>query len=482
MTIIRRCSYPMLTFLLLVSMLLPAPAQAGQPNNWQPPYSPTLRVYGLDGRDEGPGDLSAAEPGGPLPEDPPYTDPDSIFDPTGTQAPRKDSVTWNPLWMYENETFDENQALGLYQQLYADGNNISEKVWFRHWYEPLHTDKDAITYPSIMEEFTYMLMEGKPLADVPQPVAGPAGRTQFVFPVGIHAPYLNDPFGYGLTTLDADADCRPDIVEIDSEQTLAAKTGVSVDFDAAGVAPLDPDGPPFIGDEVVVFSLAPRSIKIGRTLQFLDHMIQLETVSDSSATLRMWYTGDLLPVDMGMHTAGLTELWTFGTRLPGVQVTASSTAVAGPFFLQVTDLDFAAGTAQLRIGRALGRTYANIGAEGPGALLKRFYVDGHEYNVVAIGTNGSDNFRFITIRTPVPKRPVTLKQHSVHLQHYGVWSWLSVMPPYNYEHFVVKDVQKEQTGRVIGPLLGPLAPILQNKGPDSLPGRVSASARRRSSL
>ena len=132
------------------------------------PSIPTLRVYGGHGGSAG--DLDAHDPRSNLrPEDPPYTGADglnSIFDPEGPQAPRMDSVTWNPAWMYEYETCDENQYQGLYHQFYSDDANISEKAWFRMWYEPMHQGITVTiggvlttTYPAIMQEFTYALME-----------------------------------------------------------------------------------------------------------------------------------------------------------------------------------------------------------------------------------------------------------------------------------------------------------------------------------
>ncbi len=304
---------------------------------------PTLRVYGNNG--EGAGDPKVRV------EDPPYSDLASIFDPTGPQAPRKDSVTWNPVWMYEDETLDESQVLGLYRQLYADGINASEKVWFRMWYEPDHKDKD-VNYPAIMEEFTYVLMEADRLANVPDPISGPAGRTQFVFPIGISEKYLYDPYGYSLTTLDADFDCVPDIVEVDSEKTLTDKTGVAGDFSANGqLDSLDPDMTPLTGDELVILSITPKELTAGRRVQFLDHVVEVMDVTSSGVTVRIWYTGDLQPRDLGFQNLGIAELRTYRTRLPGVQAPAPSGVNLGPFFIQVTKVDMEDGVAQIRVGR-----------------------------------------------------------------------------------------------------------------------------------
>ncbi|HUT16283.1 MAG TPA: hypothetical protein VMY98_08575, partial [Anaerolineae bacterium] len=224
----------------------------------------TLRVYGRG--HEGAGNPDADDPVLDTdPEDPPYTEHMPIFNPQMEQAPRKDSITWNPLFMSEFETFDENRAYGLYNQIFAGPTNATEKVWFRTWYEPWHWDKDLNAndeldidpeteepyapgerdewYPAVMQEFTYMLMEADLLANKPEPLAGQVGRTSFVFPVGMREEDLFAPdgsvdgtspnarYGYGLTSLDGDFDGVPDIVYVESELTLFDKTRVAADFD-----------------------------------------------------------------------------------------------------------------------------------------------------------------------------------------------------------------------------------------------------------
>ena len=57
---------------------------------------------------------------------------------------------------------------------------------------------------------------------------------------------------------------------------------------------------------------------------------------------------------------------------------------------------------------------------------------------------------------------MTIKQHSVRLQNYGFFDWLSVMPPFNYEHYIINDVQTTHTGRLMGDAFGLVPPILQN--------------------
>ncbi len=497
----------------------------------------TLRVYGQD--HEGAGDLGARDPVvGRVPEDLPYTDPLDIFNPQRPQAPRKDSVTWNPVWMSEQETRDENWDKGLYRRLFVTGGiNASEKVWFREWYEPQHWDKDLNAngeldrdaagnpiidewYPAIMQEFTYLLMELKPLVNKPEPTWGQAGFTSFVFPIGMRQADLWHPKGYGLTNLDANFDGEPDIVHVESELSLLEKIYVAIDFDGDRlIDTLDSDATQLNGNELAVFTTdSALAVDVGDYVQFLDHLVRLEGVFDDSALLRVWYTGDLNPRDLGSVLLYMGDVALAGTQGPAQLITAvrnggpgtnmcDGRPPTGPFFARLTSVDTLEESARLMLGRALGATHSAMedGAyqldlrPGDPWFLKRFYVDGHEYNVVAIKTrNGTastyptdcdlddDNngfvdylpsldpteFQFITIRTPVPKVPVRIEQHSVNLQGYGPGDPLSVMPPFNHEHHVLLDVQKllafdASLGSVdfIGKLVGPVAPILQENGP-----------------
>ena len=462
----------------------------------------TLRVYGRDS--EGAGNFVVDDPETDItPEDAPYTDLGSIFDPQGTQAPRKDFITWNPIWISEQHTPDENQA--LYQQIYVNGINGAEKVNF---------------FPALMQEFTYQLTDlayvpGASPGRLPLPAIGQAGSTQFVFPMAMRYGDLfdangnvdntsgNAQYGYGLTSLDANFDGMPDIVQVHSERSLASLMGLAagtwLDFDGDEVFDyLDTDATPLSGDELVILALNPVRLDIGESVQFLDYLVTLEGVGDADATLAVRYVGDRVPdVPAHSHTipvGGMRFIDRHGSTTPapngGDAVVATPVS---PFFVHLTTVDTGGNAAAVRIGRGLGAPFSamesapNVPDLEPGDpwFLKRIYVDGHEYDVVAIGTQGQEGFQFITIRTPVPKEPVYIAQHSVELQGYYYEEWLSVMPPYNHEHFIFTDIQAltrfpdeespPNTGTVpeeveptidfVGRLVGPVAPILQRNGP-----------------
>ncbi len=506
------------------------------------------------------GDPDAVDPcTGLCPEDPPYTASEPIFNPQLEQAP-KDSVTWNPLWMHYNRTFDENYYHDLYHRIKAGGVDASEKVCFRMWYQPWHWDKDLNAsgeldihpqaqvpytdtlhdewYPAVMEEFTYMLLQPYPLADEPRPVAGRVGETSFVFPVGMRQGDLSDPYGYGLTSLDGNFDDVPDIVHVESELTLFEKTLIAADFDGNGyIDPLDLDGAQLNGNELAILRLDTMELGLDGALQFLDHRIVLQQVygDSNSVSLKVWYTGDLTPHSLGAKTISVGDMLLAGSDGPVKQIVAVANGgpgtnmcqfPTGPFFAYLDHIDPDEPSAFLMVGRALGAAWSGMEyapnqqdrCPGDPWFLKRFYVDGHEYNVVAIKTeDGADirlgdggvtcsidqdgdglidtefwppprdlsKFKFITIRTPIPKASeyedpgdgYLIQQHSVRLQAYGAEDYLSVMPPYNYEHYVILDVQaieaftcKEEDVHYYGSLVGPVPPIQQKSG-DYIPYR-----------
>ena len=538
-------------------------------------WSPGERVWGPDGIPNTIDDDRIRDRVTGIPvEQQPYTAVRDIFDPQLPQAPRKDSITFNPAYISEIDIDDGSELggmFGLAQLIKTDGGNSNEKVFFRQWYQPDYLDKDAdvsgwvsyrivdggdgiiqtaprgddvwdldvlaeypalfpnlppnrplsinpnsvlVTasadgvletipgdidgdgavefpetddyvqevpsmmpdehYPAIVQEFTYMFIEPGALADKPEPTAGrPGTGTAFVFPVGIREALFDDPAGYGLTSLDPTLDGvnNPTIVEVHSEQSLSMPgvTGIGADFNGNGVLDqLDVVGGSLDGDELVIMS--PPTITdqaAGNRIQFLDHMIEVKEVFTTPACIKIgiWYTGDMEPRFVGDQLISPGDMALIGTKMPATYIQAGGNNIGtlprGAFFIYVDSINAAANTASIRIGRALGATWTAMeqAAGAPDTLtpdpwwLKRFYVDGHEYNVVAIYSDPNDarDFKFITIRTPIPKEGVDLdpvvliEQHSVRLQPYEENRPLSVMPPYNYEHTELMDVQDTQT-------------------------------------
>ena len=478
-------------------------------------------------------------------EDKPYTDPNAPFYPQATQAPRHDSLTWNPVIMSEVFTADENQRMGLYRQLFssAGGFNTAEKVWRRQWYEPDHLDKDQdasgdvtpddIHYAAVMQEYTYGLISNERLDRTPDPVYASPGGGTFIFPVGQRASELFDANnnwaptgpgaqrGYGLTSFDGEFDGISDITYLESEVTLFNTLNQSVALDFNGNHQLDTlnnDGLTLSGDELLVLRLGPKTLRLntpgGNVVQFLDHIAVLRALqtSNNGATFEIYYTGGFQPKSLGLVTLGRGDALLAGTN--GAPQVIRSVAnggpggnmcryPAGPWFLYLDSSDAPDALATVIVGRGLGATHApmeigifqpNVGTIEPW-WLKRMYVDGREYNVVAINTRGTGTpvpagpggcrpavgastvdvtqFTNITVREPVCKgADIFIAQHSVQLACYLPGERLPSLPPFNYEHYVLSDVQQlrafatsEDQVPYIGPLVGPVAPLVQDDGP-----------------
>jgi hypothetical protein len=458
------------------------------------------------------GDTSIDDPKtGEFVEDAPYTDWISIFNPQGAQAYPKSILTVDPAWMDEYWAGDELKDLGLYAQISIEGDDAREKVFGRMWYEPYHLDKNVDSddyfdstdewYPAIMEEYTYMLVGVDS-----QPAHGQPGETMVAFPIGTEGWQLDEDkdhpgadgiWGYGLTTFDPlpyDDYEEAYTVVVHSEQTLADYTNISCDFDGDhGLDPLDYDGYQFSGDELAIFTTT-LNLHEGDKAQFLDYLVEVVSVTDTPAavTLKFYRLGDMtgapkaLTPTRSLESGDMVTLYLGGVN-PRIVADGSNLGrpmtEKGPWFAYVDALNPGSNNVALTIGRALGATHTAMEdngnpdmREGDPWYLKRFYVDGHEYNVVAIKTELADapgpdthEFKFITIRTPVQKEETVIDQHSFRCQGYytgDLPDQLYVMPPFNYEHTARVDIQEDWLPpRILKDPLGYMGPLEKHKAP-----------------
>ncbi|MGQ9518469.1 MAG: hypothetical protein ACUVT1_14490, partial [Anaerolineae bacterium] len=365
-------------------------------------------------------------------------------------------------------------------------------------------DTSIYSFPAVMQEFTFMMLDTND-----QPTHGRPGATNIAFPMATDADGLPRPdpstrqlppsrlpsFGYGINSFDSNFDGTPDIVRVHSEFSLNQYLGtVILDFDGDGVGTdfLDPNGvggnQAMTGDEMVVFAVQNIHLGIGQSAQFLDYMVTLNNVASTplgvaQAQFQLWYTGGgLFPQPGGGYSLQPLPVPSLGSTTdlqPGDAAVAGRNrsyvrriangannlgSVDGGWFIYVHSVNRTLEEATITIGRALGATYSAIdnGAGGhdlePGDpwYLKRFFVDGHEYNVVAIraeyqGDAGANEdpteFKYITLRTPVPKVNFVNQQDSQVLQGYFlglVWGvntdQMSVLPPYDRTHTISEDI------------------------------------------
>ena len=458
-------------------------------------WAKVLRIYGY--LDKGAGDPTVDDPElwtGMHPENPPYTDPEAPFYPQADEAPEKDFVTFNPVYMYHNDVDWDND--GIDDDVYAtniknDFYDASEKIFKRMWYEPagwykdedddgrldlalsdgstIHADEltpevlwqllhfgppihpsnseldpgyndDADIYaPSIKQEFTYMMLDS---SVVPQPAAAPTGGgSSMLIPM---ASWVSD---NGIDSFDADGDGMPDRVIIESEYSLS----MDIDNDGKGrvcpgnprdrCEPLSKDTAELSGDETLVLTLDEKVMSKNDVLQFFDHEIMLEMVTGTPEVPRARFlvSSQGTPVQSCTPNIGIGETVYFER---GDENTGQ--AIQGPFFIQVITADRDREVVIVKVGRMFGQTYANVGAN-PYWNQKQFYVDGVCYDVVAIKTVGTENLKYVMFRQNLPKVPVKIHQHTQTLKGWVKGEPLAEMPQFNMNHTILLDIQKDWT-------------------------------------
>ncbi|MGC9444916.1 MAG: PKD domain-containing protein [Candidatus Methanospirareceae archaeon] len=450
----------------------------------------SIRIYGTYG--EGAGDNTAIDPVTDLrPENFPYTDPVGPFHPQHWQAPEKDFMTFNPAFMDHNPG-DHNPGYPGLDYAFCEGLDVQrprEKVFKRMWYEkewfkdhthdgcftvivdkwdaaagmfkphhvmclddwnkltqrykfenqlqlnlsnnverdpsdPLYAD---IYAPAINQEFTFMTLDGSTM-----PALVRSGSNVLI-------PMASEVPGNGIDSFDADGDGEMDTVRVMSEFTL----GLDIDGDLVQEH-MNQDDIELNGDESVVLVIGSKRLEKGQKIQLFDHIVELSDVfaaPGNQALFNVWCAEGTTPElkASGQNVALNMNQYAYfyrGTTDPSDYKPDEAT-----FYLKVISADASRGIAIVEVGRMFGQTHANIGAN-PYWNQKAFMVDGVFYNVVAIKTL-DDCFKFITFRQKLPKMPIKL--WGVHLEVWAPGETLPELPPFNMEHYVLKDIQNTWT-------------------------------------
>ena len=341
----------------------------------------TIRIYG------------AAENLAPVK----YDDWMQLFDPTIIPS---DSITFNPTILECNSDYPMS----------ALSSDIDLMIYLRSWYEPCHEysgDLGTQKYPTINVEHTYMIID----SENKMPFHGGADNTYLAFP----------------------------IVEI------ASQTGLGAFENEQGVA----DMPNLVGltcvDGVVTpygettegtiriekkYTLAP-----GEVAQFLDHKLRYDSTDGGGNTAysHLWYAGN-----MEDDAAEMIEL----SKGQTVFFDRWNNMLTSPSHPDATwyarfDVKTQNDTAEIVVGKEL-----NSG--------DTFYVDGVRYDVPSIGVldiNGdtkADVFKFITLRTPLPKGSSSVNDETVVTSQWLdciLWQEvIPILPPFNMNHSIVDNI------------------------------------------
>ena len=462
----------------------------------------TLRIYGTYG--EGAGNFSVKDKWTNMtPENKPYTDPVGPFHPQNWQAPRKDFITFNPAIMphnalpgweleypdldywacvnisdtevpaekvfkrmwYEKDWFKDSTQDGVWDVVTVDGRVMTLEEWLAipAWERPtlreynspnyLGYNPDADIYgPAIIQEFTYMAVDQEKYytpqfigigSDILIPMAsyqqhngidsfdangdGQNDYVRIIDEMGLFIRWLGDGMSYTNATLYAD---------IDGDWLFGPKTDLEQ---------LDNDGVELSGDESVIFSFDNMFVDSNHpTIQFFDHVVTLKDVQQAGT--ESWAVFEVCdnegPLGDPAQRCASTVPMKPGTVkyfYRGEERIRAHPAERPTFYIRLISADAVGNSAIVEVGRVFGETWANINGLNPYWSQKAFMVDGVLYEVVAIKAQGSC-FKYITIRQKLPKTPIKL--YGKDLEVWAPGEKLPELPPFNREHYILKDVRK----------------------------------------
>jgi hypothetical protein len=400
-------------------------------------YAARVRIYGED--DLGPID-------GYDPADGTYNYSNYTY-PFNPAALRKDSITFNPAIV------DWSQAYPMS----FDGLNGAVKKFLRIWYEPEHHFCSQ-TKPTIEVETTYMLVKASDIDPYLTPVGGSQGSTFMVFPIASDQStsqrgleLFENPAGWpdrkNLTTLAyVNGTVTPQWKTV-NQSTIRLEKSYRLN----------------IYDQVN---------DTGETVQFLDMELRFYGRSEHNGTayasvgirsVRNGFSAAFATLTLGQFGAvyGDPHQTTFVTaETPTTQETSDHTnGNVATWYARLEELD-----------PVLNSQWAKITVGKEIEPDDTFYVDQVRYDVGAIetfdtnGDNYSDKFKYITIKTPLPKCVATggnpiaddciISSTLVDCVDFN--EPLPLNPPFNMQHDIVDDLvcpsyDVPAAERIIGP-------------------------------
>ncbi len=415
----------------------------------------TLRVYGESDQDA------------PFPyTSDNYTGPFAL---TNAEAPKKDFVQFNPAAMRH----DDPDSLGQFREYFGNaiqaGGDANEKVHLRMWYTPHYPAPRGLTYPEVDDpvynpdgdivlEYTYVLLE----PDTFDPQTGPPGATRLVFPLA------GSEGQHGLDRMDVNGDQKPETLSIDeivgvvtgtlgTHRVITLTDGITDNLRTTrGIIQVSPQE-----------AQAPIYVAAGEQVQFLDYMAELEGVSlfGEWADVSLWYAGNstrslLGTVRLELNTTALVgRFWgpaaaKFGDATQAEAAAEAAMVTTGlparPFWVTLDSIVEINGVVHARLT--------------PHRLLmtgETLFVDCVEYDVAAILVQDANldagevdaEIQYITLRNPLPKgageldiSPLTVYKCKIPAST-NLW----MLPPLNYEHDVVDDVNVPEDWNTLGP-------------------------------
>ncbi len=380
----------------IFAMVAPT-SMAGTNGGFSPDEEPasSIRIYG------------DVQPHGNAPER--YINYKEPFDPTVIP---KDSITYNPAIIEESREPGE-QYYGIIIGKGSSSENAREKIFVRSWYEPCgqyNGPRKNDSHPTINMEYTYMLMNTLYL-----PIAGTAPNTEFLIPT----------------------------CEIDTQTGLGAWSGAKdtnlttvASISGPAVAPLGATVETVLGE----ISLEKRlALQEGDKVQFFDHTVELTNIKvdedrrPTEFVIKVAYAGNAQDdSEKGWISLGDNETIYFD-RHNNEYETANHNAATGHIRTWYVRRD----KDRLIVGKELH--WGDV-----------FYVDAVRYDVTAVevvDTDGDgvvDAFKYITLRTKLPKGDGSVRDESVVSTQFidciAPAELIPLLPPFNMNHDMVDDI------------------------------------------
>jgi hypothetical protein len=406
----------------------------------------SVRIYGEDdiGSIDGYGERGIST----------YKDYQSPFHPA---AIRKDSITFNPAIVEWNGTEYPMSAYNQWRTPRPDVD-VDTKKFLRIWYEPEHKyskntaweDLENYTYPTIEVESTYMMIDSQDKL----PTTGQAGKTYFAFAIA-EDESTTDVHGLELFENPGSRPTMNNVVTVaDVDGTVGTYNKTVYDNATIRIEK--------------TYTLSPQE-----EVQFLDHKLTFKnlivTANDTYwALVDIDYAGNIVDGDQVSdeqlgNLSGDPHAITWFGRHGGGEV-----APGHP------NPKWYARYNGYIVGPDPKDASITVGMELEAGDV--FFVDGVRYDVPAIevidgdgnGTNGAELFKYITLRTPLPKMD-GIRVTTDTVEDSGIplidSQWLDTIapgdiiplnPPFNMEHYIVDDIDVSQAAyplvadRIIG--------------------------------
>ena len=293
----------------------------------------------------------------------------------------------------------------------AQSTDIDLKTYLRSWYEPCHEyrgDLGTQKYPAIEMEYTYMIIDTQDK----MPFHGGADDTSFPFPIA----EIGNQKGLGAFENIEGTAIYPNRVSLTYVDGVVTHYGKTT------------DGTIRIEKEYLLAS--------GETIQFLDHKLRYNDTDESGNTAycHLWYAGNV--EDDAARNISLQKGQTVFFDRWNNMLTSPSHPDA-TWYARFEFKMQEGGIAAITVGKEL-------------STGDTFYVNGVRYDVPAIevldmnGDTEADVFKFITLRTPLPKGSSQVRDETVVTSQWldciDTEEQIPVLPPFNMDHSIVDDI------------------------------------------